>query len=200
MDLDKRSLNEFLFLRFKKGDEQAFEHIFKSLYNQLVGFCTQFVSNREDAKGIAQEAFVNLWLNRNKLEKPTGVSAFLYTGARSACLKHIRHKNVVKKYTESRLNEIEREIQFESLDNLDFDSLEYVELNELIQQSIKSLPDKCRMVFEKKRFEGKTNKEIAEEMGITVKSVEANMTRALKALKKGLAEYLPLFLIITIFS
>lgn len=200
MDLDKNSLNEFLFLRFKKGDELAFEHIFKSVYNQLVGFCTQFINNPDEAKGIAQEAFVNLWLNREKLEKPTGVNAFLYTAAKSACLKHIRHKQVVEKYAESRLNEMEKDIWLESLDSLDFHSVEYVELNELIQQSINKLPERCRMVFEKKRFKGKTSKEIAEDMGITVKSVEANMTRALKVLKSSLAEYLPLSLIVIIFS
>lgn len=200
MDSTKNSLNEFLFMRFKEGDERAFEHIFKSSYNKLVGFCQQFVFEREQAKGIAQESFVNLWLNREKLEKPAGINTFLYTAARSACLKYIRHRHAVEKYAVSKLNEIEKEITLESLDRLDFNSLEYVELNELIQQSIDSLPDRCRDVFVKKRFEGKTNKEIAEEMGITVKSVEANMTRALKALRKGLAEYLPLLLIITIFS
>uniref|UniRef100_UPI0032173EA5 RNA polymerase sigma-70 factor n=1 Tax=uncultured Draconibacterium sp. TaxID=1573823 RepID=UPI0032173EA5 len=200
MNYNTNSLNEFLFIRFKKGDELAFEHIFKELYNKLVGFCIQFVNDREEAKGIAQEAFVNLWFNRNKIVKVTGIQAFLYTSAKSACLKHIRHQQIVKKYSDSKLNEIEKQLQIESLDNLDLNALEYVELNELIKQSIENLPEKSRVVFEKKRFEGKTNKEIAEELGISIKSVEANMTRALKALKANLAEYLPLFLVLIILS
>ncbi len=200
MNYTKNSLNEFLFVRFQKGDELAFEHIFKASYNQLVGFCLQFVNNREEAKGIAQEAFVNLWLNREKILKITGINAFLYTSAKSACLKHIRHLQVVKKYSDSRLNEIEKQLQIESLDSLDFNSMEYVELYELIQQSIENLPEKSRMVFEKKRFEGKTNREIAEELGITIKSVEANMTRAIKTLKVNLTEYLPLFFVLIILS
>lgn len=200
MDSKINSSDDFLFMRFKEGDERAFELIFKSLYNKLVGFCQQFVFEREQAKGIAQESFVNLWLNREKIEKPTGINSFLYTAAKSACLKFIRHQKVVEKYTDSKLNEIEKQLQFESLKSFDFNSLEYVELDELVLRSIENLPEKCRMVFEKKRFDGKTNQEIAEEMRISVKSVESNMTRALKTLKVDLSEYLPLFLVTLILS
>ena len=191
---------EFLFICFKEGDERAFEHIFRTSHHQLIGFCVQFVKNLEEAKGIAQEAFVNLWLNREKIEKATGINAFLYTSAKSSCLKYLRHQRVVEKYANSKLNETEKLLQIETLETFDFSSLELVELNELIQKSISNLPKKCRIVFEMKRFEGKTNKEIAAELGINVKSVEANMTRALKALKTNLSEYLPLFLVVLIIS
>lgn len=200
MNTEKNNLNKFFFRRFTEGDELAFEYIFKTNYNQLVGFCFQFINNGEVAKEIVQEAFVNLWLNRQRIEKITGINSFLYTSAKSSCLKHIRHKHVVEKYSNSKLNMVEKQLQFDTLESLDFNSLENVELNELIQRSIKKLPEKCRLVFEMKRFEGKTNKEIAEEMGITVKSVEANMTRALKTLKTNLSEYLPLSLVMIIIS
>lgn len=195
MKENKNSLNDFFFLRFKDGDELAFEYIFKDTYNKLVGFGEQFISNREDAKNIVQEAFVNLWLNRKKIEKPSGVNTFLYTSVKSSCLNYIRHHKVVEKYNDRRLNDFEKQLQREALETLDFNSLECVELNELIQISINSLPEKCRIVFEKKRFEGKTNKEIADELGINIKSVEANMTRALKALKTSLSDYLPVILV-----
>ncbi len=185
----------FQFIRFKKGEEQVFEHLFLTLYDPLVGFCIQFLNNDDDAKDIAQEAFVNLWLNRQKIENPAGIKAFLYTFAKSACFKSLRHKQVIEKYINSEWNKNKKQLQLESFGSFDFNSLEYVELNDLIQQSIGKLSEKCRMVFEKKRFEGKANKEIAEEMGITIKSVEANMTRALKSLKTSLKEYLPLLFV-----
>ncbi|MCY1723076.1 RNA polymerase sigma-70 factor [Prolixibacteraceae bacterium Z1-6] len=195
MTLDNNSLNDFLFSRFKNGDELAFEHIFKSKFNQIIGFCDQFISDHDDAKNITQEAFINLWLNRNKIEKPSGINSFLYTFAKSNCLNFIRHQAVEEKYTDHALHEKEQLLNAEVLESFDFNSLEFIELEELIQKSISNLPEKCREVFIKKRFEGKMNKEIAEDLGINIKSVEANMTRAIKALKKNLSEYLPAILV-----
>ena len=190
----KKFQNDFLLLRFKAGDELAFKHIFKTSYNPLVGFCRQFLNDLETSKSIAQEAFVNLWTERQKIEKSSGISAFLYTWAKSACLKYIRHQKVIEKYTQVRLNEIETQLHIETLESLDFYSYETIELRRSIQKAVENLPEKSRIVFEKKRFEGKSNKEIAKELGISVKSVEANMTRALKTLRADLTEYLILFL------
>ncbi|WP_346860180.1 RNA polymerase sigma-70 factor [uncultured Draconibacterium sp.] len=198
MILENNSLNEFFFARFKDGDELAFEHIFKSKFNQIAGFCDQFISSHDDAQNMAQEAFLNLWLNRKKIEKPSGINSFLYTFAKSACLNFIRHQQVVEKYSSQALNEKEQLLNSEVLESFDFNSIEITELDELIQKSISTLPEKCRLVFIKKRFEGKMNKEIAEELGINVKSVEANMTRAIKALKASLSEYLPAILVLFI--
>jgi RNA polymerase sigma-70 factor (ECF subfamily) len=198
MILENNSLNDFFFARFKDGDELAFEHIFKSKFNQIAGFCEQFISSHDDALNMAQEAFLNLWLNRRKIDKPSGINSFLYTFAKSACLNFIRHQQVIVKYSSQALNEKEQLLNSEVLESFDFNSIEITELNELIQKSINTLPEKCRMVFIKKRFEGKMNKEIAQELGINVKSVEANMTRAVKALKANLSDYLPAILVLFI--
>lgn len=195
MAIEETRLNELLFDRFKKGDELAFEHIFKSNFNRIVGFCDQFIQNHNDAKNIAQDTFIHLWLNREKINKPTGIDSFLFTYAKSGCLDYVRHRGVVERYSERALNEAEQLINIETLECFDFQSIEFIELQDLITQSIKKLPEKCRMVFKMKRFEGKMNKEISEELGITVKSVEANMTRALKILKQYLSEYLPVILV-----
>ncbi|HBL78330.1 MAG: hypothetical protein A2W90_16265 [Bacteroidetes bacterium GWF2_42_66] len=188
-------MNDFFMLRFKNGDEKAFETIFKSDYNKIVGFCNQFVNDRERAKNQAQEAFINLWLNREKIATFNGIRSFLYTYAKSACLNYIRHEKVVSKYSDKQLQQKENLLNREVLESFDFNSLEFSELEELILRSIDELPEKCRQVFVMSRFDGKTNREIAEELGISVKSVEANMTRALKALKSNLSDYLPLVLI-----
>lgn len=195
MGIEQQEMNDFFMLRFKNGDEKAFETIFKSDYNKIVGFCNQFVNDRERAKNQAQEAFINLWLNREKIATFNGIRSFLYTYAKSACLNYIRHEKVVSKYSDKQLQQKENLLNREVLESFDFNSLEFSELEELILRSIDELPEKCRQVFVMSRFDGKTNKEIAEELGISVKSVEANMTRALKALKSNLSDYLPLVLI-----
>jgi len=195
MLIEQSELNDFFFLRFKNGDELAFEKIFKSNHVQIVGFCNQFITDWDKAKSLAQEAFINLWINREKIETLNGIKAFLYTYAKSSCLNYIRHRKIISKYEDIQLQSKEDQLNREVLESFDFNSLEFTELEELIMRSINELPDQCRRVFMLSRFEGKKNKEIADDLNISVKSVEANMTRALKTLRTDLAEYLPVILV-----
>ena len=195
MVIEQSELNDFFFLRFKNGDDLAFEKIFKSNHGQIVGFCNQFITDWDKAQSLAQEAFINLWVNREKIETLNGIKAFLYTYAKSSCLNYIRHRKIISKYEDIQLQSKEDQLNREVLESFDFNSLEFTELEELIMRSINELPDQCRRVFMLSRFEGKKNKEIADDLNISVKSVEANMTRALKILKSDLAEYLPVILV-----
>ena len=195
MVIGQVDINEFFLLRFKNGDELAFEKIFKANYNRITGFCNQFIYDIDVAKSIAQEVFLNLWLNRQKIETVNGIRAFLYTYAKSGCLNYIRHRKIVSKYEDKYLQGKEDDLNREILESFDFNSLEFTELETLIQKAINDLPEKCRQVFVMSRFDGKMNKEIACELNISVKAVEANMTRALKALRISLADYLPVVLL-----
>ncbi len=189
------SIAESHFSNFQKGNERAFEYFFKAYFNAIVGFCMQFLGDEDKSKSVAQEAFIKLWQNREKVQKVNGIRAFLYTSAKSDCLNIIRHQKVVTKYSNTRLQERENQLNQDVLNSLNFDSLNFSELETLIDKAIAELPEKCKIVFLKRRRENKKNKEIAEELGITVKAVEANMTRALKELKSKLSHYLPLVLI-----
>jgi len=192
IDLDP---SEIRFKQFKKGDERAFEYYFKAYFNSIVGFCMQFLGDEDKSKSISQEAFIKLWVNREKVKKINGIKSFLYTSAKSECLNLIRHKKVVDKYKNVQLEKRENELNIEVLNALEFDAMAITELERLIDKSIAQLPDRCKLIFEKRRIENKKNKEIAEELGITVKAVEANMTRALKILKAKLSNYLSFFFI-----
>lgn len=195
MFIEQNELNDFFFFRFKGGDELAFEKIFKSNYNKIVGFCNNFVNDSDEAKNLAQEAFINLWLSREKIETINGINYFLYTFSKSKCLNFIRHKKIINKYEDRLLEKEEDLLNVEVLESINFNSLEFIELEELIKRSVGMLPERCRQVFIKSRYEDKKNKKIAEELNISVKAVEANMTRALKILKSELSEYLPLILV-----
>lgn len=187
--------DDYLLLRLKEGDEQAFELVFKKEYNRMIGFCQQFVSDKDKAQSLAQEAFIKLWLNRSKIESVNGIRSFLYTSAKTDCLNNLRHEKVIQKYQDKQLQQVERELNREILDSFNFDQLEFTELEKVIQQAISELPDRCREVFLMSRLDGKKNSEIAAELSISVKSVEANMTRALKTLRNSLSEYLPALLV-----
>ena len=149
----------------------------------------QFLGDKDKSQSIAQESFIKLWVNRDKIQKINGIKSFLYTAAKSECLNLLRHRKVVKKYQNEILNRKENQLNIEVLNSLNFDTVLLDELEAKIEQSINELPEKCRLVFNKSRKEHKKNKEISEELGISIKAVEANMTRALKSLKLKLSHY-----------
>lgn len=182
------NFDDFIFNSFKMGDERIFEVIFKAYYNQLVGFNNQFIRNKEEAKNITQEAFVLLWQNKSKVETKNGIRAFLYTSSKTLCINFLRHKKMMSQYQIICISEMEVEI----LDSFNFNEFEFNELDELIEQSINELPERSKIVFIKSYVEGKKNMEIAEEMNISIKAVEANKARAKSHLKNKLSEYLPI--------
>lgn len=188
-------IEDYLFLNFKEGDEKAFQSIFDELYNPIVGFCTQFIGDKDKSQSVAQEAFIKLWTNRAKIETVNGVKAFLYTAAKTECLNLLRHKKVSSKYYDQQLQEKEELLNSRVLQDFDFESIEFSELDALIHKAIANLPEKCRLVFMKSRMDNLSNKEIAQELNVSVKAVEANMTRALKSLTEDLSDYLPAVLI-----
>ncbi|WP_339662249.1 RNA polymerase sigma-70 factor [uncultured Polaribacter sp.] len=183
------------FILFKKGNEVAFEFFFYKFYNNIVGFCVQFIYDENEAKNITQEAFLNLWKQREKIETVNGISSFLYTYSKSKCLNIIRHKKVKDKYINETLTERENLLNIEILQSLKFDSLTFTELENLIFNSINELPEKTKEIFNKKKFENKKNQEIADEMNISIKTVEVHFSNAIKVLKIKLSDYLPSILL-----
>lgn len=184
------------FESFKEGNETAFGYFYEKYFRRIQSFCVQFIYDAEEAENLAQEAFVHLWQNRDSVDSINGIQSFLYTYSKSKCLNLIRHNKVKDKFKNDLLNQKERELDIEVLNSISFDTLELTELERIIQESISDLPPKTREVFIKKRFENKKNSEIAEEMQVTLKAVEAHMTKALKILKTKLSDYLFLIFIL----
>ncbi|WP_163407374.1 RNA polymerase sigma-70 factor [Flavobacterium ajazii] len=177
------------FESFKKGEEAAFTYFYDKFFRRITSFSVQFIYDTDEAENLAQEAFINLWQNRENIDSINGIQSFLYTYAKSKCLNLIRHNKVKDKFKSDLLNQKERELDIEVLNSIQFDTLELTELERLIQEAINDLPPKTREVFIKKRFENKKNAEIADEMNVTLKAVEAHMTKALKILKVKLSDY-----------
>lgn len=188
------------FRAFKEGDDFAFNFFFNKYYNRVLGFSIQFLYDKDEAKNVTQEVFLKLWINKDKIETANGILPFLYTYAKSICLNLLRHNKVKDKFKNELLNQKERELDTQILNSIHFDSLELTELEVLINKVIAELPEKTKQVYLKKRFENKKNEEIAIEMGVTQKAVEAHMTKALKILKEQLSDYLPSFIIITLLN
>ncbi|KDN54197.1 RNA polymerase sigma-70 factor [Flavobacterium seoulense] len=191
----KNDLESIHFESFKKGDQGAFAYFYDCYFKKIQAFSISFIYDKEEAENVTQEAFLHLWENRDTIESINGITSFLYTYTKSKCLNIIRHNKVKDRFKDDILNQKEKELDTEILNSISFDTLEISELEHLINGSISNLPPKTREVFIKKRFEQKKNVEIAEEMQVTLKAVEAHMTKALKLLRNSLSDYLTLILL-----
>ena len=173
----------------KAGDEQTYRKVFDSFFPKITGFCIGFLKDQDKSKSIAQEAFIKLWLNRENIQKPSGISAYLYTAAKTECLNVLRHQQVVRRFNDRSLQQRENNLQIEALEEMDTDEDTMCHFMEELNRAIEKLPKKSRLVFTMSRMENKKIKDISKELGISQKAVEANMTRALKKLRESLSEF-----------
>ena len=170
----------FLLQLIKNGDKQAFKYIFDTYFTALCRFMYLYLGNTQEAEDIASDILASIWENRKKLEIRLTFKAYLFQAAKNRCLNAIRDRKAT--------------VSLDDINGQDTpqvnvtDSLETEELNNLIQEAILSLPGKCREVFLKSRTNNLTNQEIAESMDISVKTVEAQITKALKQIRKFLGE------------
>lgn len=170
----------FLLQLIKNSDKQAFKYIFDTYFAALCRFMYLYLGSTQEAEDIASDIFASLWENREKLEIRITFKAYLFQSAKNRCLNALRDRKTVLS-----LDDING--QETPLENIT-DSLETEDLNFLIQEAILSLPDKCREVFLKSRTKNLTNQEIAASMDISIKTVEAQITKALKQIRKFLGE------------
>lgn len=167
--------------QFKKGNEKAFDHIFNTFYKALVVFSYGITKDRAQAEEVVQEFFVKFWENREKFDLKFSLKAYLYRAVYNNSVK-VAKKNILISHIEHE-SELPNQIDFNDL-------MEQTELEEKIYNSIESLPKQCRKVFKMSRFEELKYREIAEKLSISVKTVENQISKALKVLTKELGSYL----------
>jgi len=168
--------------RIREGDARQFESLFRSSYISLVRYARTLVKDQDAAEEIVQDLYYRLWKNREKLEIESSLNGYLYRAVHNLCLHYIDHNRVVEKYA--------REMAFrpEESPESPADIVNYRELQAKIANILERLPEKCGKIFCMSRFEGLKYSEIAERLSVSVKTVEANMGRALKEFRKELAE------------
>ena len=176
--------------------KDGFKNIFQQFFQPLYYLSSQYLEDHDEAKEVVQEAFVKLWEIRQNLYEDSNIRNFLFTLVKNNCLNLLKRKQLLLKHHE-KLRWMEMHYQYESLSRMGSDYLEFNELREKIDLAIKNLPEHCRIVFEMSRFEELKNREIAEKLGVTQKTVEAHLTKALKILRSDLKDYLPVILALT---
>jgi len=184
---------QFLFEKLRNGDETAFEVIYKRYAPRLFYFVHEYVPNREIAEDIVQDSLMALWNKRSTLNDQTNLGAYLFTVAKNNCLYKLRDRRYkLKLFETADIDEPELNLNLEALSVLDTSFLTFIEIEQIIEKTLEQLPLQCRVVFRLSRLEEKKNKEIADELGISVKAVEAHISKALKLFRTALKDYLPI--------
>lgn len=187
MDYTRNQNEQFIFAQLQQGNEAAFDFLFQQYYAGLCVFASKYTHDTDVSEELVQSVFCKIWDDRQKINIATSLKSYLFTSVRNRCLDFIKHQGIRLKVHQSIIE------QYESLpDNADF----YVvaELAEQIEKALELLPSNIRIIFELNRFDGLTYKEIAERLNISPKTVEANMSKALKFLREELKDYLPALL------
>ncbi|WP_291529203.1 RNA polymerase sigma-70 factor [Bacteroides sp. UBA939] len=163
----------------KEGDEHAFKHLFNTYFTPLCRYINIYLDNFAETEELALDIFTYLWENKNQIEIKLSFKAYLFQSARNRCLNVLRDRKYTTTLDESLI---------ETLQDKDYSALEMEELNRLIEEAVYTLPEKCREVFLKSRHDLMSNQEIANNMHISIKTVEAQITKALKRIKDFLGE------------
>ncbi|MCK5170550.1 MAG: RNA polymerase sigma-70 factor [Bacteroidales bacterium] len=169
--------------RIKEGDIKQFEVLFKEYYERLCQFAIKYVKNIEQSEGVVQDTFYNIWKNHKILNIRISLKAYLYTAVRNNCLQELRTRSLDIKYE----NYYKSHYVNESISPAD--ELDAKELSKVVNKALNSLPERCREIFKMSRYEGLKYHEIAEKLSISIKTVEANMGKALKHFRFHLKDY-----------
>lgn len=164
--------------RIKQDDELAFQNLFDTYYKYLTVVAYRYLKEGEKSKDIAQEAFVELWKRRNSLQITTGLKSYLRQVVVNKCLSYIKREQRINFSENENLPEVTSEPDV-------YQQLATEELQSTIQTAVDGLPKRCRIIFCMSRFDEKSHQEIAEELGISKKTIENQITIALKVLRKA---------------
>lgn len=185
------SLSVEILQLFNRKQEAAFEIVFNLYYPRLVYFAREYVPDAE-AKNLVQDAFITLWEKKPEFLSEAQLQSYLYTNVKNNCLMFLRHEKVKRNYKENTAYQKQNQLYESALKQIDTSVLTFQEIENIIEKTISELPDRCREVFLLSRMEGKKNQEVADELSISVKAVEAHITKALKIFRIALKDYLPL--------
>lgn len=175
-----------LFKEIQNGDKTAFDELFNFYYPKLVAFAKQYTKQQESAEEITSELFVKIWLKRDKLSSVVNPEVYLYVAVKNACLNIVRSdKKRATLFIENEENTI-----FEVISNGNNTFLEDKELHQLLDSAVATLPEQRKMVFKLIKEDGLKSAAVAQILGISKRTVENQLYKAIKALAEAISEYL----------
>lgn len=167
------------------GDEATFEQVYRHFLRPLHVYAINMLKDEDEAEGAVQNVFLRLWERKEKLSFSGSIQSYLYGAVYNECLNKLRHHKV-KAYHQQYVMYVRKDNDETSA------GMELLDLKEKLQQALNELPEGCRTIFQLSRFEELKYQEIADRLSISIKTVEAQMGKALRILRVKLVDYLPL--------
>jgi RNA polymerase sigma-70 factor, ECF subfamily len=176
------SNTEDIIRRLKKDDKSAVDELFSYYYPRLYHFSKSILKIETGIDDILQEVFVKIWLNRNKISNIETFNAYIFTITKNEVLNLIRSNLRDQTFKEEFfLRSVAEEYQTQN-------QVEFDEIKSGIDRIVASLPEKRQQVFVLSRTEGLSNKEIAQQLNISEKTVEDHITHAIKHIKTSIKD------------
>nr|WP_189564280.1 RNA polymerase sigma-70 factor [Persicitalea jodogahamensis] len=169
----------------RQGQESAFEQMFRTYYEPLCRYANTLLKDSDEAEEVTQGLFLTIWEKRSDLEITLSLKAYLYRAVHNHCLNRIKHYGVRETHRAYSLH-----FQTDSHDSVT-EAIYGSELEKRIERAVSKLPEQCQVVFRMSRFEELKYQEIADQLGLSIKTIENQIGKALKIMRKELADYLP---------
>jgi len=186
-------------IRLKEGNPSAFEELFKQTFPRMLSYCNLFIHDQAQANDLVQECFVKLWEKRTTIKSTQSIESLLFVMLRNKCLNYLRDQ---KLHDFEKNIELLKENELQHLYQLDFIGKEEKTLEEslieAIRESVETLPEKRKQVFIKAKIEGKKNKDVADELGISLKAVEKHLHKAKEQIRTEVLEKYPLLYVVIV--
>jgi RNA polymerase sigma-70 factor, ECF subfamily len=183
-----------ILLAIRQGNERVFETVFRKHYQALCNYACGILKDMDDAEEVVQSIFLKFWEQRQEIEINVSLKSYLYRAVHNTCLNRLKHLKIQETY---------RQYVGEYLDvtyDTATETLDKYELESRISEALEKLPEQCRIIFKMSRFEELKYQEIANQLGLSIKTVENQIGKALKIMRTELADYLPVLLFLMLFN
>ena len=165
-----------------------FDQIYVLYFSRMRRFAEEYIPSKEDAENVVQDIFTMLWENRSSIIIKSSITSYLFNLTKNRCLDFLRHQSVAENYKK------EQTLKLSALEQLNEMVSSDTDVESLIHEAVQQLPEKCREIFIKNRLQGKKYREIADELNLSISTVETQMGIALKRLREALKGCMPLLI------
>lgn len=178
------------------GEEETYIFLFKEYYISLCSYSRRYVGRKDISEEIVSDTFLRIWENRDTITIITSVKAYLFHAVYNNSLNYLRNLKKEEVLDEYFLKNSSENIGFTTFfEEIEEQSMTMEDIHEKIEVAVSMLPEQQQKAFRLTRFEGKKNKEVAEIMGLSIKTIEMHISKATLRLRKNLKDYLPSFLL-----
>ena len=173
-----------------------FEQFYITWYSRAKYFAREYVHSESDAENIIQDVFLHLYERRDLMDAYTNLTAYIFTSIKNRCLDYLRKWVLEQETAQGVQDEFEMELRmkYDTLEIFNTQFSDETDIGELLDNALQKLPERCRNIFIMNKLEGKKQKEIAEELNLSINTVESQMGIAYKKLREELKDCLPLFI------